>query len=955
MKYIQKTVLVIAVLLCHKAFTQINVEQYTLSNGLTVILNEDHEKPEIFGGVVVKAGAKDDPADATGMAHYMEHMLFKGTESLGTTNWEKEKPLIDSIFMLYDKLALQTEQTGRDSIQKLINEVSVRAANYAIPNEMDALLRSIGSTQINAGTGPDQTMYYNLFPPTQIEKWLEIYTHRFEKPVFRSFQSELEVVYEEKNRANDGFFRPMFEEFNKNFFKNHPYGQQSTIGTAEDLKNPSLSKMKKFFDDWYAPNNMALVLVGNFDSEKVKPLIEKSFGRLEYKEVPEHKTYAEEPFNGREFVEVKMSPVKLGLLGYRSVNEIHEDKVALDVCNYMLANSGQSGLLDKLALDNKVLVAQLQNAPYQDHGMSILIIVPKIVGQKLDEAEEIVLEEIKKIHSGEFDDALLNIAKLDIYKDQMLSLEKNEWRGYMLADAWSNGQTAEEALKYSDKVMKVTKEDVMRVANKYYGDNYLAFHSKMGFNTPDKIEKPGFKPLVVNTDSKSEFAKKFEEIESVEPKPRFVDFEKDIEKATLSNGSQLYKSTNPQNDICRLTLRYGVGNTEFPVLNQLSSIMYFAGAGTYTVDSLKYILSNLGYSISTWTDNSYFYYELEGIEKNFDEAIVLFNELINNPRIEESKLEVLIEEDNANRKVEKSEVDVKAEALYEYALYSNQSEYINRLGEKEVKALTVSDLTAMANKVVANEMEAFYSGQKSAGELAAVLNEEMSLHPSPKKSASPVYLKSSEHTKNKIYFIDVKKASQCKIMFYINGNEFEKEEVPVYNAFNFYFSGSFSGLVLQEIREYRSLAYSASANYRMPEREGEKSRFSGYIGTQADKTIEAVETFNGLVREMPEKEERIDNIKNFLYQQSLCSRPDFRALPKTYAGWQQKGYTSDPNEKLAQDYKEIEFTDIVEFEAGHLKEKPMVICIAGDKKRVDLEELAKYGEITFVKDKDIFK
>ena len=136
----------------------LRISQFTLENGLTVILNEDHSKPEVFGVVAVRAGGKDDPADATGLAHYMEHMLFKGTQNLGTIDWEKEKPHIDKIFELYDKLALATNEEERKAIQMEINDESHKASEFAIPNELSNLINAMGGTNLNAGTGPDYTV-----------------------------------------------------------------------------------------------------------------------------------------------------------------------------------------------------------------------------------------------------------------------------------------------------------------------------------------------------------------------------------------------------------------------------------------------------------------------------------------------------------------------------------------------------------------------------------------------------------------------------------------------------------------------------------------------------------------------------------------------------------------------------------------------------------------------------
>ena len=364
----------------HKT-NSIEILEFELENGLTVFLNEDHAKPEIFGALVTKAGGKDDPSDATGMAHYMEHMLFKGTEELGTIDWEKEKPHIEKIFELYDQLGKTKDEEERSKIQKLINEESVKANKYAIPNELSNIIKSMGGTKLNAGTGRDMTIFYNLFPPNQLEKWLELYSHRFINPVFRSFQAELEVVYEEKNMYADNFGTHMIETFLFYFFKNHPYGQQTLIGTIEDLKNPSLTKMYDFFKTYYVPNNMALVLSGDFNNDEVIPVIKENFGKWLRGDVPESVEYKEEPFNGREFHEGKYSPIKLEILGFRTVTKGHLDEPALEICNRILSNQDQTGLLDKLSLDNKIMMAQVIPMPFKDHGATLVLIIPKIAGQ----------------------------------------------------------------------------------------------------------------------------------------------------------------------------------------------------------------------------------------------------------------------------------------------------------------------------------------------------------------------------------------------------------------------------------------------------------------------------------------------------------------------------------------------------------------------------------------------
>ena len=383
----------------------LDVEIYTLENGLTVMLNEDHNETSVFGAVVLDAGGKRDPSDATGIAHYLEHVLFKGTSELGTTDYEKEKIFLDSIAVLYDELALKKSDKERLSIQKHINKLSIKASEYAIPNEFTRLVEGMGGTGLNAGTSYDFVYYFNSLPSAQIEKWIDLYSHRFTEPVFRLFQSELETVYEEKNRAMDNPFRVFNETSRKYFFKNHPYGQQTILGSVEHLKTPSLSKMKEFYDKYYVPNNMSLIIAGDFDKGSVKKMIKNKFGRLKKGASIEKINVQEDDFNGREVVDLSITPYRIGRLCYRTVEPNHKDAVVLDLISNVFSNSSRTGLLDKLNNENKILGSYATTGlGGTDHGGFGFGFVPKDDSQSFDEAENLILEEIKKVKSGDFSD-----------------------------------------------------------------------------------------------------------------------------------------------------------------------------------------------------------------------------------------------------------------------------------------------------------------------------------------------------------------------------------------------------------------------------------------------------------------------------------------------------------------------------------------------------------------------
>ncbi|NVO01582.1 MAG: insulinase family protein [Bacteroidetes bacterium] len=932
------------------------IEQYTLANGLTVILSEDHAKPEVFGVVVTKAGSKNDPADATGMAHYQEHMLFKGTEELGTINWQLEKPLIDKIFELYDSLGKTKDAKAREAIQTQINEYSMKAGGYAIPNELDKIIKSIGGTKVNANTSADRTIFFNAFPPNQIEKWLDLYAHRFQNPVFRSFQSELEVVYEEKNLYNDNFSTGLIETFNKNFFKKHPYGQQSTIGTVENLKNPSLTKMYNFFKTYYVANNMALVITGDFNIEEIKPIIEKKFGVWRRGDLPKFPTYVEEPFKGREFVSAKLSPIKIGLFGFRTPANGDADEVALKVCNSILSNDNQTGLLDKLTLDSKLMAGVVLTMPYNDYGETFVLAVPKILGQSLDDAEKLVMGEFAKLRNGEFDDWMVDAVKNQLYKEFQLDLENSQDKALLISESFAQNKNINDYLNlYLKQIKSITKADVMNVAKKYYGDNYLAFYSKMGFPKKEKLEKPNYKPLQPKMNQESPYATVFKNINTKAPEPKFINFSQDVKVGQIFEKAVLYYAVNPKNDVFSLKIKYGIGEHKNPKLKQAAELMNLCGTKRLKLVDLKSEFSKIGCSYSVSSDESYIIIELEGIESNMSIAISLIKELISEPVIDKEKLKVILEGEKTNRKMENTEPENIAKALIEFVKYKEESSFLRRLSIKEMEKLDADSLVDIFKSAIKYEYEVHYCGQYDFEKVLPIMKEKLNNPPDFMQSESPVVRNEQIITENTVYLVNNKNALQSKIYLFVNGGVYKTELEPSIEAFNQYFSGDFSGLVLQEIREFRSLAYGAGAKYSIPKLIEKKSSLTGFVGTQADKTLEAIQVFTDLISKMPEKPERIENIKSYLIQSALTNKPGFRDLTETVEAWKLRGFIDDPAKSKIEAYQKITFQDLLNFYKTNIQNKPIAIAIVGDKKRIDLELLKKFGKIIEIKENQIFK
>lgn len=937
-----------------EAQTTVGTEQFTLDNGLTVILNPDHTNPEVFGVVITRAGSKDDPADATGLAHYMEHMLFKGTQTIGTSDWAAEKPHIDKIFNLYSELGATTDEAQRAEIQQKINDESQLAGKYAILNETSALIKQMGGTSLNAGTGPDQTLFYNAFPPNQMERWLALYAERFHNPVFRQFQAELEVIYEEKNMYSDMFFMNLLDAFKKNFFRQHPYGQQNSIGTIDHLKNPSLKRMKEFFDAYYVPNNMALILSGDFDAATVKPLVAKYFGAWERQADPIHNSWEEQPFNGRELVEAKLTPVKMGILGYRTVPAGHDDLAVLKVIATLCNNETQSGLLDKLSADGKVMAAQAIPMSLNDHGAFALFMVPKIIGQKTAEAEKLVLEQLDRIKKGDYPDWLLESARQTLANSFIKETESNEGRALVIASAYSEHTDLDKALQMGERIKRISRHDVSHVAKKYFGDNYLAFFSRMGFPNTPKIAKPDYEPVVSNTNATSPFAQKITSIPATEPVLHPVDFDNDVTTIEAGKGVHIYHVNNPKNDLFTLKIAYGSGQAHQSLLPFTSALLNHAGAGDLPRDAFRQKLAQLGCSISTSCSMREFSYLLEGPEENLGAALNLLGSYINHPVVADNAMDLIRDEVKSERKMEATDPSAIADALVEYLQHGEQSEYLDRPGKKALKKLKASALLSEANAVRNYEADIHFTGKTTPDALHKLITDNITFSASPLSSLRNEIIPMQQYNENTLFFVPSKKANQSSIYFLVNGQPIDKEEIPAAEAFNIYFGGDFSGLVLQEIREYRSMAYTASGRFRTPRINREPMRFSGYIGTQADKTVDAINIFNGLIRDMPEKPERMPMIRSYLAQSIITSTPDFRDRSQKILRWRAMGYHADPSQQKVTAYNKLSFDDIMKFYRNKLKDQPVVIAIVGDPKRIDMDALKAYGKIIQLKQKKLY-
>lgn len=939
-----------------------NIQKYTLDNGLTVILYENHNQPSVFGSVIVRAGAKDDPQDATGLAHYLEHVMFKGTQELGTYNWSAEEPHYNNIIDLYEQLRSTEDEAKKEELNKQINEESIKAGKYAIPNEFSNLIQAIGGTGLNAATGYDYTFYHNSFPPFQISRWLDLYSHRFINPVFRGFQTELETVYEEKNMYSDNPFSAVSNDFiSKAFEEDNPYGRL-IIGKTEHLKNPSLKRIYEFYNAFYVPSNMALVLAGDINPDEVKPMIEQTFGKWENKQakgvpvIPNNVTITQQIK-----IKKKMTPYPMLLLGFAGENISHKDKYAFDFCTRLLSNSSNTGLLDKLVLDGDLINAAAYHRQYKHAGLLMIQAIPTFdIGQmqfvSLNTIEKLIIKEIEKLKNGEFDDWLIEAFKNQMISNYELSLETPANVGMQLMTDFAYELPLENFTNYKTNIQSVTKDDVIRIAKKYFTKNRLTYFSDIGEPKKDELTKPNYKPIEPEAGHQSAYAKHFESIQIANMQEKFVDFHEDVIQSTLTDNVKLYYTPNKQNDIFSLVIKYGVGNNIIPTLDLATNLMNNAGImAQYKPQELKKEYSKLNCSVDFYNNESYLYIILEGNENNLDKACQLLSRTYLLPELDEKQMNKVIGSEIGMRRTEKTDKDVQAKALKNYMLYKNNSPELKRLSKTEIQSLKIEDLTSDFINATHYEATVHYYGKMPLNELTTKLNNNLAFPSNLKKSESPYIRDIAKNEKESILFLNNADARQSEIYLFINGSTYTNENQAIIDAFNQYFSGGFNGLVVQELREKRSFAYSAGATYITPRIQGKDAYEIGYISTQADKTADAVEEFLKLIKHMPEKPERIDNIKNYLTQSSRANRPMSRNLSQMIELWNQKGYEDDPNKLLIPEYEKLSFEDILNFYTNEIKDKPFTIAIVGNKKMIDMDKLESIAEIEKINISKIFK
>ena len=925
---------------------------YTLKNGLTVILSPTNKDPRIQAYVAIKAGSKTDPATNTGLAHYLEHMLFKGTDKYGSLDWSKEKVELEKIDALYEQYNSTKDEVQRKAIYKKIDSVSGVAAKYAIANEYDKMMSAMGAQGTNAFTSFEQTVYTDDVPSASLDKYLAVQAERFRNPVLRIFHTELEAVYEEKNRTLDNDGRKVSETLFSNLFQKHNYGLQTTIGTVEHLKNPSLIEIRKYFNKYYVPNNMGIILSGDFNPDEVIAKVDKAFSYMQPKPFDKYTFQPEDAITAPIVKEIVGPDAENLTIGYRLPGNKDKDALLADLVGQILTN-GRAGLLDlNLVKKQKLLRASAFTYSLIDYGILYLSAAPTS-GQSLEDVKALVLNEIENLKKGNFDDQLITSIINNIKKNKIYETEKYGDRASVLMDAFTSELDWRDQVAYVNDLSKIKKEDIVAFANKYFGDNYVAVLKRKGESPATvKIEKPSITPVETNPDKQSAFVKTINEMPATAAKPVFLDYKKDIQKSKLGKAEVLYVP-NKDNDIFRLSYRYKIGSLNDKKQSLASQYIQFLGTDKMTAEEISKAFYKIACSFNVSTGEEYTTVNIEGLQENFENAVKLYEEVVNNVKADEKALAALKARLNKARKDAKANKGAILQGLTSYALYGSENKFNNVLTNEELNAVTAQELVDRIKNLNNYEQTVIYYGPTPVYNVVSQLK---TLHQVPANFAVAAPAKTFKQevpAKNQVLFADYDMV-QAETRWIRNTETYNPEKTTMVNVFNNYFGGGMGSLVFQTIRESKALAYSTYGYYVQPQKKDQDYYLLGYVGSQADKFNDATVAMNELLTKMPELPKNLELAKNQVKKDIQTERITQDGIIYNYLNAKNLGLNDDIRKKMYETVDKITMADVKKFHQNYFSGKPYTYAIVASEKRVSMDDMKKLGEVKKLSLEEIF-
>ena len=930
------------------------VRIYTLENGLKVYLTVYKNEPRISAAIAVRTGSKNDPSDNTGLSHYLEHMMFKGTENYGTTDFPKEKVFlnqIDSLFEVYRKIS---DTTKRKFLYHNIDSVSGLAAKYAIASEYDKMMSVIGGKNINAFTSLEETVYVNDVPSNQIENWCNIEFERFSKPVFRLFHTELEAVYEEKNMGLDRDGEKLDEAFMSGLFRKNNYGTQTTIGTIDHLKNPSLISLKKYFNEKYVPNNMAICLSGDFDPDKVIKMIDERFGKLQRKDIKPYVPAVEDPIKEPIVKEVFGPDAEQMIMGYLIPKANTREADLATLMSSILSNN-KAGLIDlNLNQAQKVLNSGCYFYTLKDYSIFGLYGNNK-QGQKLEEVKDLLLSQIEEVKKGNFPDWLITAVINDMKLSLINQLENNNSRKFAMVDAFIKDTPWSDYIGDIERISKLTKKDVVDFANKYFSNNYVVVYKRTGEDkNVQKVKKPQITPVPINRVDQSQFVKNVIDFKTEPISPVFIDFDKDITKFNIKNNIPVLYKENTENKRFNLYYYFEMGTDNDKKLDLAVNYLKYLGTSKLKPAEVQQELYKIGCSFDVNSDKDQIWVSLSGLSENMEKGITLFENLLAEAQPNKDALANLVSDQLKQRNDNKLSKDfIMWNALYNYGMYGSKSSFTNILSEKELNELKPEELISIIKGLNSYNHKVLYYGPENKDKVTSTLNKLHNVPAQLKPIPAQIKFEELETKETKVFAVDYD-MKQADVVMLSRSEIYNKNNISIRRIFNEYFGGSMASVVFQELREAKALAYSAYAGYRSPNKPDEHHYIFSFIGTQNDKLPEAMTSMFGILNNMPESEKSFSEAKTSIINQFRTERITKTEILFNYLSVTKMGNNHDMRKDVFEQVPNLKMTDLKAFVDKNIKDKKYTILVVGKKDNLDIKTLEKYGKVQFLDLKESF-
>jgi predicted Zn-dependent peptidase len=445
------------------------VTEFRLDNGMKFLVLERHKAPVVSFLIYADVGGADEPNGQTGVAHYLEHLAFKGTKQIGTENYQAEEPLLKQLDQIFDQMQ-QAEAAGKTEELKQLTaqfeQVQEEAAQYVKQNEFGRIVEQAGGVGMNAATSADATMYFYSLPANKLELWMSLESERFLDPVFREFYKEKQVILEERRlRSENSPVGRMLEALLDTAFEVHPY-RRPVIGYPEDLASLTRQNVQDFFDAYYVPNNLTVAVVGDVNPTEVKQLAETYFGRYPAQPEPPKVEAVEPPQTALRTLTKELPSQPWYLEGYHRPAFNHPDQVVYEAITSILGDGRTSRLYKSLVEQQQVALAAegLNGYPGDKHPNLMLFYALTAPGHTVDEVAEALRTEIERLKTEPVSAEELERVKNQAKANLLRSLDSNMGMAFALVEYEVKTGSWKNLFQQLEAIEQITPADIQRVA-----------------------------------------------------------------------------------------------------------------------------------------------------------------------------------------------------------------------------------------------------------------------------------------------------------------------------------------------------------------------------------------------------------------------------------------------------------------------------------------------------------